>query len=227
MSKFQPEQPDPEIPALLQPTTEDGTLTDEEREIQTYQRAPFLFRAWDIEENRRHFRRVGWKHPDPLRFYITNIYNAHTMGGGKVLMLHVEAVIGFGAERVSFGGRFINSRSVQRRLHPPPKKSADGDPVFSDFEIAAWKFSKSFFPDGSWCLPGEWAAAKSEMASLLAKEEALDTAHAEATAAHAGELWQAKLARQNPEAYLGRAIASGIAQALGELGLAKTKPVRS
>jgi hypothetical protein len=98
-------------------------------------------------------------------------------------------------------------------------QSGGGEPIYPGFFIDAWKFCLEFSPELTWMSRSEWKSILAELAPAISRDQAAAAADGEAFAITREKATQAAAAADNPTAYLGAAIALGVAEALKGLGL--------
>ena len=99
-------------------------------------------------------------------------------------------------------------------------RSDTGEPVFPGFFIDAFEFVRRFVPDPSWCSKSEWQAILKRLAPTLEKDARLAAVEKSEIAQRNSKQAQIMAQRENPTGFLAAGIATGISEALKNLGIA-------
>ena len=111
-------------------------------------------------------------------------------------------------------------KEVRRQAN---KRSFSGEIILPLARIGAWRFVTEYLPDATQIGAEEWRLFLGERAELIARDRRAEEDHiASGSASHARAL-EAAEAQSNPQAYLAKSIACGVAQALRELGIKSAK----
>jgi hypothetical protein len=111
-----------------------------------------------------------------------------------------------------------SKRQIETRIRET-KTAPSGEPIYSGFNIPAWKFCEEFVPDQSWMSMSEFNSILESLAPTIASHKKLAQLEQEEIDRRNIKQGQAMASRQNPEASLARGIAEGVALALRSLGV--------
>jgi hypothetical protein len=151
--------------------------------------------------------------------FVTNCAEGIGVAGNyRVLTIDVCALI---------DGRDSNGRAIKIRQHTISKDSRSGEPIYSSEIVSLWRMLELYTPHESWMQASEWKAKLKKIGPEIARDKANELGDEAARRVRDEQSAQQFAAKRNPSEFLAGALASGIANALRELGVtSKTAPAK-